>query len=327
MKIPAAITPPVWIFGLTLLAIVATGGLVGTSPCDRVTRDCLSKAAQAHPDNTALQQAFVGPCAESACRDGKSGAIVPFTILILGAVVYFVWSRQAGPVRLPSSAGTGSAPSATREPVPATAASKPAVARRTSMPTPSEPTPGAPAPAAAPATPSAAHEPVAAPSTGKSDGLTTAQRKVLLSTFHRDETTTKDTIAANVAHILGTASADAWKAPAMDDLDLLARALAVAALFGPAASKYRRGLDAPGLPPEARLDVLNASTKKALHAQCLETLRRDLAALAAQPAYPVTLSADAVQATVQALQQPDALAGLSRCSKAALVELAAFLEA
>lgn len=101
------ITAPVWIFLFTLVLIVASGRLVGSSPCERTLRTCESTAVQAHTNNLMLQQAYISRCSEAACKNDKSGAAVPFSLLVFGAVLYVVWRRQGATEEKASPAPTG----------------------------------------------------------------------------------------------------------------------------------------------------------------------------------------------------------------------------
>lgn len=304
MKTYFGITVPAWIFILTLVLVVASGGIVGGRSCERAVRNCEGSAMQTHPDNLALRQAYVSRCAESACSSGKSGAVLPFSILIFGVVVYAIWLRTSDSSDSGSSAkNTGSAASE-------------------SAPTGSGVAPGSTqAPAAAPTASAPPPASTAVPAPAVRASPRADESADYLHALLADGEQSKEELARWLCRRTGVSDADRWKGAPAGDLALLQRAIATAAALGPADSKYSGRLDADSTRGEA-----DARTKKALQQQCIDVLRADLSTLASAGVYPEGLSEGAVRETVKALDAEDALAGLSRLSKATLVSLAAFLD-
>jgi hypothetical protein len=363
-----AVTPPMWIFGFTLLLVIITGGFVGSSPCERAVSDCEALAREAQPADATLREQYVAECSAQACTGGKRSPLLPISILILGFVLYRLWLRHGDPEHMkffpdpgsfsdPVPAGAGTTPAAreaTLEP------EKPSVARQ--APAAKEPpkekeTPKAKAPpkAIAPAKakePPKAKEPGKAKEAGKPKALKAPakqtpdtarkapaiaaaaadreldakQQTFCLQVLSADEAESREAMAGTLGRLTGAGDADLWKGAPLGDLGLLARSIAVAALIGPSSTKYRRALDGTSATIDDKsIGDLQELTKKALHEQCVQTLQRDLQALAGQGSYPRSVKAEAVGEIAAALQAEDALGGLSRCSKAGLVHLAAFL--
>jgi hypothetical protein len=313
------ITTPVWIFLFTLLLVVITGGIVGTSPCERTVRNCEATAQRAHTNNLTLQQAYISRCSEEACKSGKSSAALPFSILVLGAVLYIVWLRQGDSGDRDSSPA---ARSATTQGAAPAASGTPATSKAPAQPTSASAASSAP-PSAPPSAPEgkrkAATEPGAksAPKTSFSPG----EKAVYFDALKLNAEQPKEDLAQGLCRLTGVADADLWKGAPADDLALLNRSIATAALLSPAGSKYRNRTGAGSTGKEA----LDAMTKKALHQQCVTALRADLKSLAGADAYPQELSKTTVRDTIASLDEEGALAGLSRLSKAGLITLAAFL--
>ena len=329
------ITAPVWIFLFTLFLVVATGGIVGTSPCERTVTTCETSAVAAHSNNLTLQEAYVSRCSEAACKSQKSGAAVPFSILVLGYVLYRVWTRQGDTGTPPSPArrsATGAAPSTApkkaagtrakeelkeepeKTPKDAARATPSASKRKSRTKAPDGPdTVTAEAGAKAP-------EKATGKASGKGPTLTPAQKTLYLGTLYFDEDTPKGDVARRLSELTGATDASVWKGAPASDLALLAKAIAAAAALDGATSKYR---DPNG--GEAPTDAVAEMTKKALYEQSLETLQTDLDALGKND-FPEGLSKASVDGVTSSLRGEDALDGLSRLSKSALVSLALFLD-
>lgn len=293
------IQPPAWIFILTLLAIVATGKLVGSSPCARVLDDCYSTAKQAHPLDEVRQASYAASCLEQPCEARKRGALVPLSILILGIVVLRVWLGQRAP--------EDETPDDTRVPTraPASAAGR-------------ENTPRT----------SLSQSPVDAPSAIKApvDGLSLAQRNACLETLAETDDKSRAELVYRLKGFIGGDDTQQWKAAPLSDLILLCNCLALGALLGPEKSKYRRELCSFSGETDALSGAdLNAQTKKGLLGLSLDTLRTDLHDFADMGAYPASVARQTVTNALLSLSQDDALAGLLRCSKQELVHLAEVL--
>ena len=295
------ITAPVWIFLLTLVLIVLSGRIVGSQSCGRAVENCESSAMQLHPNSPALRQDYVSGCTESACSSGKSGAVVPFSMLALGVVFYVVWLRTGDSSDRDSSAINT-----------ASAASGPAPARSSAAPESRQAATAARTTSATSSVPTAEPPPTTTPAAGEST--------VYLDALQADGEQSKEELAGWLSRLTGISGADRWKGAPAGDLTLLKRAIATAAALGPADSKYRNrvGADTDG-------SELDALTKKTLHQHCIDVLRADLATLASAATCPGELSDTSVRETLNALDAPQALAGLARLSKSTLVSLAAFL--
>ena len=309
----SSITPPVWIFVCTLLLIIFTGGLVGSSPCERAITECQASAAKTYPNNEAQQQTYISECSAPACgaESSKTSAFVPFSLIILGFVLYQVWVRQGNSGSMSFSGGE-----------PALAGASPA---RAGAPKAS-PAPAAAKKSAAPAKPKAkakkAQAPAPAPAA--SDDLKPAQEKFCLEVL-ADGEKSREEITDMLGKLTGSSDPELWKGGPLNDLEVLAKALSMAALIGPSGSKYRSAVAGKGALNLGDMTELEARTKKELHEQCVSTLTQDVKAMVAAGKYPAALSADVASSVAAAAQSADGLDGISRCSKAGLVYLAAFL--
>lgn len=319
-----AVTPPVWILILTLVAIVATGALFGKSSRERTAYGCESLAIEAHPNHATAQKAYLARCLAQPSVSGKSMALVLLSILMLGVGLYSVWWRQR-------NSGGMSLPRTSASPPESALAVTDSLAKTAPPATTPSVSPGSTLSASPRATEdkgAAAESPDAsgAGAVAMGDGLSAAHRQLCVDALQAKEEPSKEEVAGNLGHFLGTSDTQLYKPAPLDDLELLAKCLAVAALAGPEGSRYRRAFQMPPRDFADRdLEALQAKTKKALHTLCVETLRQDLGAIAKRSSFPASLSSASVVATADALHAEGALAGLSRCSKAALVHLAAFL--
>ncbi|MFK7829052.1 MAG: hypothetical protein AB8B57_04660 [Congregibacter sp.] len=313
-----AVTPPVWILVLTLVAIVVTGALFGKSSPELRASDCASLAVEARADNAVLQQPNAGRCTAQSGKSGKSIAPALFAILVLSAGLYSVWWRQKGRVRQ----ATSPVPSASDE------SANSASGKTASSVAPQKVVAVSPKPKRqSKKTKSGSYAESDASNASADDGLTVAQRHLCLEALQDKEERLKDEVIASLGQFVKSSDTALWKSAPLDDLELLTSSLAVAALAGPEVSRYRRAFQASSsTAANAAVEDLREQTKKALQALCIATLRRDLQLIAARPAHPESLSVETVRTVVDALHAKDALAGLSRCSKAALVHLAEFLQ-
>jgi hypothetical protein len=340
-----SVTPPMWIFAFTLVLIIITGGLVGSSPCERSMRDCETLAREEQPMDATLRQQYVDACSAQACSPDRTAWVLPLSILILGFVLYRLWLRHGDPENMkffrdarsfsdPMPVGAGPAPTAREaDPVPpapkqarqATKAPRAKDARKADDP-------GKPGPAAAPAKEAPATAPEASPGTSTAPPaereLDSGARQFCLDVLTAGDAESRDAMAGTLNRLTGGTDPDLWKGAPLADLQLLARSIAIAALAGPSSSKYRRALDDAPAAAAARKKAggdLQELTKKELHQQCVQTLQQDLQALTRQGSYPDGVEPKTIEQLSAALQAQDALGGLSRCSKTGLVHLASFL--
>lgn len=321
-------TPPVWIFGLTLLAIVVTGPLVGTSPCERAIKECYTEGVGMDSDRTSLQQA----CAQAPCEVKKRGALVPLAILIAGLVIVKVWFRQNAPSNTPGQPGSVAAPARSRsgdhtsgdrrEPR-ESQPSKAAPARRaTDQPGIKSAVKKTSARKSKPA-PSAAVEPAGKqPGSDKSPALGEQDQSFCLAVLSGPGDQSRDALTASLARLLGTPGSEEWKSVRLADMDLLTKALAAGALFGATAERYGRGLRGDsnaGLPVS---DELQQQTKKSLVSHCQAILKGDMQGIARNTDYLTDPGHAAVLEIANALADEGALSGLTKCGKEGLLRLA-----
>jgi len=220
---------------------------------------------------------------------------IPLSIIVLGFVLYRVWTRQGdkdGRV-LPPAAENPSGP----VPAPVRARTTPDDARSSAADAEARPQATAVSKAETPA---------------PADALNPEQRTLCLTALGAGADTTKSELAAHIAELLGATDAGAWKPAPHDDLELLARGLALRTLAGAA----------PGANPGAPPAHLQEETKKGLLTFCVSTLRTEIAALAGADATIDGVSPSTLHATQVALAEKDALDGLTRCSKTSLATLA-----
>ncbi|MEO1077926.1 MAG: hypothetical protein AAFY29_00110 [Pseudomonadota bacterium] len=241
----------------------------------------------------------------------KTSAFVPLSLIILGFVLYRVWVRQGDPESMSFDRKDAALEPAT------------AVAPRTPKPPPAAP---AAKKSAAPPKPKAkkAAAPASAPASASAGDLKSAQEKLCLAVL-ADGEKTRDEITDMLGKLTGSTDPEHWKGGPLNDLEVMAKALAMAALIGPEGSKYRSGLTSKGAQISDDLEELGAKTKKELHEACVGVLTQDIKTIVAAGKYPASLSSDVASAVADAALSPDGLDGISRCSKAGLVHLAAFL--
>jgi hypothetical protein len=288
-----------------------------------------------------LRQQYVDACSAQACSPDRTAWVLPLSILVLGFVLYRLWLRHGDPENMkffrdarsfsdPMPVGAGPVPAA-REAAPGSAAPKQA-RQATKAPRAKDARkaedPGKPGPAAAPAKEAPATAPETSPGTSTAppadSELNAGERQFCLDVLTAGDAESRDAMAGTLNRLTGATDPDLWKGAPLADLQLLARSIAIAALAGPSSSKYRGALDdAAAVARKNAGGDLQELTKKELHQQCVQTLQQDLQALARH--YPDGVDPKTVAELSAALQAQDALGGLSRCSKAGLVHLAAFL--
>jgi hypothetical protein len=290
-----------------------------------------------------LRQQYVDACSAQACSPDRTAWLLPLSILILGFVLYRLWLRHGDPENMkffrdpgsfsaPVPVGAGSAPTS-READPVSAAPKPARQTRKAPQAKNArkaEDSGKPRPAAAPEKEAPRTAPEANPGASTAppadSELDAPERQFCLDVLSAGDAESREAMAGTLNRLTGGADPDLWKGAPLADLQLLARSIAVAALAGPSSSKYRGALgDASAAARKNASGDLQELTKKELHQQCVQTLQRDLQALARQGTYPDGVEPKSVAELSAALQAQDALGGLSRCNKAGLVHLAAFL--
>ncbi|MEM9314050.1 MAG: hypothetical protein AAGA95_05435, partial [Pseudomonadota bacterium] len=190
----------------------------------------------------------------------KTSAFVPLSLIILGFVLYRVWVRQGNPASM-----SAAKKDAALEPAPAVAPRSPA---RT-------PKPPAAAPAAkksaAPAKPKAKKAAAPASASASAGDLKPAQEKLCLAVL-ADSEKTRDEITDMLGKLTGSPDPEHWKGGPLNDLEVMAKALAMAALIGPEGSKYRSALTNKGALNLGNLEELGAKTKKELHEYCVGVL-------------------------------------------------------
>ncbi len=222
MKVLASISTPVWIFSLTLLSIIVAGQITGSNSCESLESLCQADARKAHPDNAALQHAYVIRCSEETCTTGKSAAFVPLAIILAGGMLFAVWNRQ-------SAGGRRRRLLAAAAPAAAPAAATKKASRAT--------TKAAPGAGSKAATNAAAEKKPAAKKSGSTAATpTTTQKKSFTAVLELGDEPSKNELVNGLAAFTGSAEPEHWKGAPVVDLELLARGIAVAALMGK--SKY-----------------------------------------------------------------------------------------
>lgn len=312
------ISPPAWIFGLTLLAIILTGRFVGTSPCERALNDCYAQASASYPDGASQQQFSAASCTASPCEVKKRGALVPLTILIAGFVFMRVWFRQnPRPVVEADASGNARAPQRPGE----ASGSARGSAKKSDPPATTLTTTPAITPATTPAmTPTAAQS-----SSEDTLALNDEETTFCVDALRGSEGQSKEELTGSLCRLIAPTTADQWKGARLADLDLLVKALAAGALFGPVTAKYRAGLRSDADTPAEATAAMQEQTKKALGEHCLLMLRQDMQSLVASSEYPGAVSRDIVTDIALALHDDAALSGLAKCGKPGLLRLSVFL--
>jgi hypothetical protein len=313
-RIPA----PVWIIILTLFAIVLTGPLIGTSPCDRVIQDCYSDAGAARPDTASQQQASAAPCADIPCEVNKRGALVPITILIAGFVFMNVWFRQhpqaVADADADADAGDNTSSGAETRRQHDGASGTATDTRKNSDPSTPAPVTASPPP------------PLLTSSVGASAPVNEdEERKFCHDVLRGSADPSKEKLTGSLCRLIAPTTADQWKGARLADLEMLVKSVAAAALFGPLTAKYRAGLRTDSNAVAQASPEMQELTKRALADHCLGTLQRDLQSVVASPESATALYRETVANTLSALNNEGALSSLANCGKPGLLRLSIFL--